>query len=106
VYDLAAEYLGDLPTRTGPVDHADEDPWDELVASVGYDDVAVASFGVEREWTVDGIAGYVFSLSYCSPDRFGDEKSTFEADLRELLAERPRETFPQRTNVTVISGRG
>ncbi|WP_237560617.1 class I SAM-dependent methyltransferase [Halostella litorea] len=105
VYDLAAEYLDELPERTGPVDHSAEDPWDELVESVGFDDVEAATFAVEREWTVDAVVGYAFSLSYCSPDRFGEEKAAFESALRERLAQRPEETFPQRTEVTVISGR-
>jgi ubiquinone/menaquinone biosynthesis C-methylase UbiE len=105
VYNLTAEYLDELPERTGPVDYSDEDPWDELVRSVGFDDVEVATFAVEREWTVDGVAGYVFSLSYCSPEAFDEDRDAFETDLRARLNDADGETFLQRAETEIIAGR-
>lgn len=102
VYAVASDYREDLPERTGPVEY--DDPWDELLADHGYRDVAVETVPFEREWTVDGVAGYVFSLSFCAPATFGDDRDAFEATLRERLGER-EEPFVQRDEVTVISGR-
>lgn len=104
VYAMAAEYVDDLPRRTGPVDY-DDDPWDEKIEAFGFTDVDLATFETEREWDVDSIVGYVFSLSYCSPETFGDERQAFETDLRTHLKARGRETFVQRAETEIIAGR-
>jgi len=104
VYDLASEYL-DLPERTGPRTEPYENPYDELIGNHGFDDVEVATFQRPREWTADEVVGYVFSLSFCSPARFGDETTAFEADLRERLDELGGGPFEQDEEVRVISGR-
>lgn len=101
VYDVASDYREDLPERTGPVEY--DDPWDELLDGHGYRDVAVETFPFEREWSVDGVVGYVFSLSFCAPATFGDDREAFEAALRERLGERDP-PFVQDGAVTVISG--
>lgn len=101
VYAVASDYRDDLPERTGPVEY--DDPWDELLADHDYRDVAVDTFPFEREWTVDGVVGYVFSLSFCAPATFGDDHEAFEAVLREQLGE-GKGPFVQRGEVTVISG--
>lgn len=112
VYEVADEYLDDPPARTGPVDEHD-DPWDELLADY-FRDVAVETFERRREWTVEEIVGYVFSLSFCSPETFGDEGDDFESDLRARLddwtkgetdADGTKESFVQTAEVTVLSGR-
>ncbi|QLH77712.1 methyltransferase domain-containing protein [Halosimplex rubrum] len=104
VYAAAASYLDDLPERTGPRTEPYENPYDELLADHGFADVETATFERTREWSVDGIVGYVFSLSFCSPATFGDEKAAFEAELRERLAELGG-PFEQGDEVRVISGR-
>ena len=103
VYATAERYLDDLPERTGPIEH--DDPWDELLDEFGFADVETATFESEREWTVDGVVGYVFSLSFCSPARFGDDRAAFEAELRECLRERGAETFIEDAELRVVSGR-
>jgi SAM-dependent methyltransferase len=105
VYDLAADYLDDLPERSGPV-HEHDDPWDELIAEHGFTDVEVRSFASERAWDADGIVGYLFSLSYCSPETFGDDRAAFEAELRALLVERDEDRFGHDAEVAVIAGGG
>lgn len=105
VYDLASEYLDDLPERTGPRSEPYENPYDEMLADHGFADVTVETFESVREWTVDEVLGYVFSLSFCSPETFGDDKSDFEADLRDRLGELGGGPFEQDDEVRVISGR-
>ncbi|WP_436927283.1 class I SAM-dependent methyltransferase [Halosimplex amylolyticum] len=104
VYDLATEYLDDLPERTGPRTEPYENPYDEMLADHGFEDVEVATFEETREWTVDGVVGYVFSLSFCSPATFGEQADAFETDLRERLEELGCH-FEQDDEVRVISGR-
>lgn len=103
VYDLAGEYLDDLPERLRPEAVEYDQPWDELLADHGFD-ATTATFDRRREWSVDEIVEYVFSLSYCSPDRFGDDAAAFERDLRALLADRDEAAFRQDATVTVIVG--
>lgn len=104
VYAVVDEYLDDLPDRTGPRTEPYENPYDEMLADRGFVDVERVGFERTREWTVDGVVGYVFSLSFCSPATFGDEQETFEADLRDRL-ESLGAPFPQVDEVEVISGR-
>ncbi|WP_415381119.1 class I SAM-dependent methyltransferase [Halosimplex sp. TS25] len=104
VYETAREYLDELPERTGPRIEPYEDPYDEMLADHGFVDVEEAAFERTREWTVDGVVGYVFSLSFCSPATFGEEADAFEAELRERL-EALGGPFEQDDEVRVISGR-
>jgi SAM-dependent methyltransferase len=104
VYAVAASHLDDPPERTGPRTEPYETPYDELLADHGFVDVETATFERTREWSVDGVVGYVFSLSFCSPATFGDEKAAFEADLRDRLDE-VGGPFEQDDEVRVISGR-
>lgn len=104
VYDVASEYIDDLPEReTGDVEY--EDPWDELLETKGFDAVETKTFAIDRDWHVDEILGYVFSLSYCSPQTFGDDMADFDADVRERLAGLGDEPFRQAEEVEVIAGR-
>jgi SAM-dependent methyltransferase len=84
VYEVVTDYLDDVPERTGPV--TDDNSWEELVADHGFQDVETETFAFEREWTVEDALGYAFSLSYCSPETFGDDQAAFAAALRDRLA--------------------
>ena len=104
VYDVAANYLEDLPGReTGEVEY--EDPWDELLETNGFEAVETVTFDIARDWRVDEIIGYVFSLSYCSPQTFGDDVDAFEHEIRERLDELGGGPFVQQEAVEVIAGR-
>ena len=105
VYEVASEYVDDLPDRVPEDDVEYDDPWDELIAEFGFTDVATETFESEREWTVEGVVGYVFSLSFCSPETLGDDKWAFEEDLRARLNEREEDAFVQNVEETVISSK-
>lgn len=102
VYETAADYLDGLPERTGPIEH--DDPWDETLASFGFDAVETVAFEDERTWDTDAVVGYVFSLSFASPAVLGDDAAAFEADLRDRLADLDT-PFVRRAETTVIAGR-
>jgi hypothetical protein len=99
VYEVAERYLDDLPTREDPAEVEYEDPWTEMLADHGFRDVTEVKIPLAREWSTDEIVDYVFSLSYCSPATFGDEKDAFEMALRERLAELCGGPFSQETDV-------
>ncbi|MFH5797136.1 class I SAM-dependent methyltransferase [Haladaptatus sp. CMAA 1911] len=103
VYEVAGEYAS-LPERTGPVEEYD-DPWDELLAEVGFEDVTVERFAFEREWDADGIVGYLRSLSFCSPDVLGEREAAFTSELTDRLNAMDGEPFTQTGTINVISGR-
>jgi SAM-dependent methyltransferase len=105
VYALTSEYIEDLPDRIGSTDIEYEDPWDEMIDEFEFTDIEVTVFESEREWDIDSIVGYVFSLSFCSPEIFGTDMEEFEDDLRALLNEREGETFAQNAELKIISGR-
>lgn len=104
-YDVAAEYLDDLPERDTDPDPTYEDPWDEKLAAFGFEGVETVTFETEREWTADAVVGYVHSLSFCSPERLGEGREAFEADLRARLEELGDGPFVQARETEVIAGR-
>lgn len=104
VHDVVAEFLDDPPERTGPVSYED-DPWDEKLAAHGFADVETRAFRVDRDWTVEGVLGYVFSLSYCSPATFGDDQGAFADRVRRRLRAHDDPPYHQSARVEVIAGR-
>jgi hypothetical protein len=102
IYRIITDYLDDVPNRTGPVTY--DDPWDDKIYDFGFENVESLEIHVTRSWTADEIIGYLFSLSFCSPKMLGEQKSEFEADIREYLAEQNKTTFRQHDIETVISG--
>lgn len=102
-HETVARYLDDVPEREpGPVEY--DDPYADVLARNEFVDVEERTFTVEREWTVDGVVGYVFSLSFASPAVFGADADSFEADLRERL-QTFDPPFSETVTVDVISGR-
>ncbi|ELZ88516.1 type 11 methyltransferase [Haloferax elongans ATCC BAA-1513] len=102
VYSVTTDYLSNLPDRTGPVEY--DDPWHKKIAKFGFRDVEELSIYLNREWTVDEIVGYLFSLSYCSPEKVGDQREELEKSVRNRLANLDQDSFVQEDIVTIISG--
>jgi len=103
IYTVVDDFL-DLPERTVPADIEYENPWDELLAERGFSDVEVVTFDHHREWDLELIVAYVFSLSFVDFEAIGDVEA-LEADVRERLSEFDSQLFSQKSEVTVISGR-
>lgn len=104
VYAVVERFLDDMPERQNPAEIVYDDPWGAMLSNNGFRDVEEVEIPIRREWSVDDVVGYVFSLSFCSPATFGDEKADFEAALRDRLAEPGGGPFEQETSVEVISG--
>lgn len=101
VYAVAAEFLDDLPERTGPVEY--DQTWADQLRGVGFADVQIEAFDDRRELDADAVVGYVLSLSFCSPEQLGDDREAFESVLRERLAEMGGQ-FAYERDVEVVSG--
>jgi len=101
VYEIVDDYLDDAPARTGPVEY--DDPWDEKLEAHGFENAEERTFEIDREWDADGVAGYLLSLSFCSPAVLGDDRERFEEDVRAALDEY-QEPFDEESTVTVIAG--
>jgi ubiquinone/menaquinone biosynthesis C-methylase UbiE len=52
-----------------------------------FKDLEMARLETKRNWTIDGIIGYLYSTSSSSIPVLGDKKEPFEADVRRRLAE-------------------
>jgi SAM-dependent methyltransferase len=104
VYDVVADHLDDLPERRDPATIEYDDPWDAKLEAFGFD-VETKEIPLERAWTVDELVGYVFSLSFASPQEFGDDRDAFEQEVRERLAAFGSEPFVQHTTVEILAGR-
>lgn len=92
VYDVASEFVDDLPDRTGPISY--EEPWTDVLAGSRFEDVETRVYERERTWTVDQAVGYALSLSYCSPADVGDVEA-FERAIRTRPAAHGEEPFTE-----------
>ena len=73
-----------------------ERPDQAVLAEAGFEIGGEYRFGLEHEWTIETITGFMLATSVHSPAALGDDVPAFEADLgRRLLAHSPDGTFPQ-----------
>lgn len=103
VYDVASEFVPDLPDRVPQSAVEYDEPYAELLARCGYEDVRERAFTIRREWDADAVVGYLLSLSFCSPATLGADRDDFVAAVRACVE--PREPLAETTTVTVTSGR-
>jgi hypothetical protein len=60
-------------------------------------DIQQRTYPFDHVWTVDSIAGDLYSTSYAARPLFGDHVGDFEQDVREaLLSLNPDGVFPER----------
>ena len=65
-----------------------------VLASAGFTIVGRFDFWVAHEWSVESLAGFMYSTSFLSREALGPQRQAFEDDLRErLLAVEPRGIF-------------
>jgi len=86
-------FFEDIPGRNDQSEIEYEDPWDELLRECGYSAVESRSFEHCREWTVESIVGYVFTLSFSPSSLASDELEAFAEVVRERLSELGSEPF-------------
>jgi SAM-dependent methyltransferase len=104
VYDVVQAFADDLPERRDPVAIEYDQPWDELLAEVGFEDVETRTFTVERSWDVDRIADSVSSLSFVASAVRGDDAREFRRALGERLRLVDTGPYTQVAEVRVIAG--
>jgi ubiquinone/menaquinone biosynthesis C-methylase UbiE len=63
----------------------------------------IAGLKTKRQWTADGIIGYLYSASSSSIPVLGDKKEPFEADVRRRLAEiEPSGVFEEEVTTEIV----
>lgn len=77
----------------------------DVIVDSAFEQLEIEHLEFTREWSIDCIVGYVFSLSYCSPAILGDAKEAFEASLRTRLVEFDQQPFTQHVELSIISAR-
>jgi len=86
VRPIVRRYLG--PERRARVGVPPASDHAEMLAASRFSDVEAISLApVDHVWTVDSVAGYLYSVSYSAPPLFGDRLEEFDAELRAALAE-------------------
>lgn len=94
--DVVRRWLGPDRRAGGGVFAAHETPWDEVLPQGGWKFQHERERRVRHVWTVEKIAGLLYSSSFCRRDYLGDRVTAFEEDLRRtLLALAPADRFEQ-----------
>ncbi|SHH43666.1 class I SAM-dependent methyltransferase [Halobaculum gomorrense] len=101
VHEVVAEYVDDVPDRTGPVEY--DRTWGDHLRDAGFTAVESATTTERRVLDADAVVGYVLSLSFCSPETLGDRRRAFESALHERLSDLGG-PFPYERAVEVVSG--
>ncbi|HYI16724.1 MAG TPA: hypothetical protein VEX37_15100, partial [Thermomicrobiales bacterium] len=67
---------------------SDRVPWSEgsLFARSPFSRFEMQRIAYTRQLDIDGVVGYLYSMSFASPPVLGDRRAGFERDLRETLA--------------------
>lgn len=106
---VVRRWLGE-ERRAGAGSHRDTQasghrPFEEILADAGFVGVRRGEYRYEHSWDADGIIGYLYSTSYCSPTLLRDRRAAFEAQLRrELLALEPGGAFVQAIEASYFLG--
>lgn len=66
---------------------APTEPYTSMLSNSGYRDVEYRDVPVSREWTVEGIIGYLYSTSFSARHLYGERVTEFEAMMRTRLLE-------------------
>jgi SAM-dependent methyltransferase len=90
VREVIQRWLGE-ERRAGSGTYAarsDRIPWSEgdILARSPFSRVEFQEFAYTRQLDIDGVVGYVYSMSFASPAVLGDRQAGFESDLRETLS--------------------
>jgi len=90
VRDVIQRWLGE-ERRAGSSTYAassDRVPWSErlLLSRSPFSRIEFHQYTHTRQLDIDGVVGYLYSMSFASPPVLGDRRDGFERDLRETLA--------------------
>lgn len=81
------EFLGEQRRAGGGVFSHHNRPYSEILSESPFHEVEEVRVPVRRIWTTDSILGYLYSTSFAAPPLFGERIDSFEARIREVLAQ-------------------
>ena len=68
-------------------DAIDRDPHENVFRRAGLTYEGEFRFAVDAQWTVESLAGFVYSTSFLNRQALGDKVSDFERDLRRVIGD-------------------
>jgi ubiquinone/menaquinone biosynthesis C-methylase UbiE len=78
----------------------------DVLLSSSFNNVARHTFPFQHFWSIEGIVGYLYSTSFCSPNLLGENKRAFESDLGGALLDlNPNGTFVENNETTALFAR-
>lgn len=85
VRGVIQRWLGATRRAGGGTYAAPEHFFEDALARSAFAHIERWTTTYQRTVTVDALIGYLYSTSYCSPVLLGDNRASFEADLRQTL---------------------
>jgi len=96
VVDIIKRWLGETRRAGSGVNVVMHQPWEEMFPTSSFGGYELFHETFTREWDIDGIIGYLYSTSFCSPHVLGGKRPGFERDVRDrLLAIYPGNVFSE-----------
>jgi ubiquinone/menaquinone biosynthesis C-methylase UbiE len=106
VLRIVKKYLGE-ERRAGDgkyVKHGKS--FEDSLLSSPFNNVEKHSFPFQRTWRIEGITGYLYSTSFCSPRLLGEDRRAFERDLGGALLDfNPNGAFVENNETTALFAR-
>jgi len=78
-------------------------PWHEVLAKYPFSSINSFELPETRIWQVETLLGYIYSMSFCSVEKLGDQRIKFEQEVKEqLLKINPQNRFVENNQISVI----
>ncbi len=103
---IIQKYLGEKRKAGQGTFKESNEPWEDLIQRSPFGEVHVERIPVKREWTSDGIVGWLYSSTFAKPAYFGKNVGKFENEVRTALKKlNTQEVFLEYANFEIIMGK-
>jgi ubiquinone/menaquinone biosynthesis C-methylase UbiE len=101
---VTQRYLGERRRAGNQTFSVSQEPYAQMLAKTGFQDIDVRVFPISRQWKFEEILGYLYSTSFASQQLFGGRVAEFERDLFAALSSpSDSQVFVEHTTFTVQS---
>ena len=78
-------------------------PWREILDQYAFSSIKNFKLLEIRIWGIEKILGYIYSMSFCSVEKLGNQRIKFEQEVKEkLLKINPQNRFVENNQISVI----
>lgn len=100
VVQLIKKWLGEN-RRAGSGTYQVEKRHEDYIKATSFQLMEKGEYVYEHTWDIEGVLGYLYSTSFCSPQLLGENKEDFEKEIRtSLLGVNPNGTFTEKVEIT------